>query len=82
VSWFASCVLFASPECYTSLHKTEFLDAAYDEVMQQLGMREKQGQRTWAWDRHRSQWVQGSLADALLLVHNKKFWCNLVRVRC
>ena len=75
-----SAVLLCSPEVYTSNHKTELLDEAFDAVLQRLGGvgRQYAGDGLWAWDCSKHKWCQSVAASKLLAMHHKTYWAPLV----
>lgn len=76
-----SALLFCSPEVYTSNHKTEILDEAFDAVLKRLGApRSKHLIRDRLWVRDtKGRWCESSDAGELLVQHHKQHWAPLVR---
>lgn len=76
-----SALLFCSPEVYTSNHKTEILDEAFDAVLKRLGApRNKHLIRDRLWVRDtQGRWCESSDAGELLVQHHKQHWAPLVR---
>lgn len=72
-----SCLLFASPEVYTSNYKTDFRDKAFDAVRQKLGDPNRHT-NMWAWDVEEGGWRPSSEAATLLHRHNARYWNGLV----
>lgn len=76
-----SAVLFCSPEVYTSNHKTELFDAAYDAVLKRLGApssRRASEDDLFVWSREEHSWLPSGAATRLLLKHHKSHWAALV----
>lgn len=77
-----SAVLFCSPEVYTSNHKTELTDAAYDAVLKRLGApssRRASEEDLFVWSCEEHSWLPSGAATRLLLKHHKSHWAALVR---
>jgi hypothetical protein len=79
----SSCrgVLFCSPEVYTSNHKTELMDDAYDAVILRLGAapsRQDSSKDLWVYDTDKQKWALAASASKMLAEHHKTFWAPLV----
>jgi hypothetical protein len=82
VSPACSGLLFCSPEVFTSNHKTEILDEAFDAVLKRLGAPRSKHQirdRLWVRELTRGRWCESSEAGELLVQHHKQHWAPLVR---
>lgn len=67
---------------YTSNHKTELLDDAFDAVTKRLGAKQGRGDTRddlWVWDTNDNLWCPSPAAAALLVDHHKTHWAPLVR---
>jgi hypothetical protein len=76
-----SGLLFCSPENYTTNHKTNFQEVAFNQAMQcgSTGRNPELNRSLYVWDAEHSTWRSHAYAATLLASHFNTFWRRLVR---
>jgi hypothetical protein len=76
-----SGLLFCSPENYTTNHKTDFQEVAFNQAMQcgAQGRNVDLQRSLYVWNAEQGSWAHHTYAAQLLSSHFDRFWRHLVR---